>query len=478
MTDERLSPGTIVGGRYVIDGFLAKGGFASVYRAHHREIGRRLAIKVLDPPARASLGDTFRQRFVAEAKLAAKIEHPGIVSVFDFGMLDDGRAFIAMDLLDGHDLETEIERGAMEAARFLPMFIDCLAALAQGHRQGIVHKDLKPSNLFIVRPGQEGERLVVLDFGIARSFDDPGARVTQEGGFSGTPAYLAPEYIRHQTITPAIDVYQMGLILIETLTGAQAVKANSSMGYLLAHCLEPVRIPDALLDTRLGEICLKAVAKDPEDRFADALEFREALIDVPRGDLLKTTRFVVDREAMPEREAAKTLQFIPVTPAALEQLSEPLQAPPPATPDVEDEATSSSPSPSRSPLIYLAGVLTLSVVLAVAYLLREIDGATPAEPAPPAPLTVSVPPIEADSRDMGSPVATAQPVFDFGVVDFGLDLGVEEDLASEVPPDPRPPNPATASNANPAVAPDRKPKPKPKPKNTQPEPPKPLLLSP
>ena len=318
--NEQLPQGTVVGGRYVIDAFLARGGFATVYRAHHKQIGRRLAIKVLEKPKRASNAENFRERFLQEAQIAARIEHPGVVDVFDFGVLDDDRTYIAMDLLDGHDLEAEIAMGPLPASRLVPLFIDCLGALAEGHSQGIVHKDLKPSNLFLLKPGTASERLVILDFGIARVFENNrstelgASRFSREGGFSGTPAYLAPEYITRQLVTPALDVYQMGLILIEALTGLPAFVSDSSMGYLMMHCLEPVTLPASLVDTELGDILNKAVEKEPDSRFQSAAEFRDALERLDRKDLIDTQE-MLDANMMRRvrDESASTLQFIDVT---------------------------------------------------------------------------------------------------------------------------------------------------------------------
>ncbi len=273
---ERMAIGTVIDSRYEVTGYMGRGGFAGGYEANHIHLQRRIAVKVLDLPGTPASGRQFRERFLQEARIAARIRHPGVVDIYDFGLLDDTQQpYIAMEYLDGDDLEKHlVKAGPLEVAAAVELFSECLEALDEGHGHGIVHKDLKPSNLFLT---DDASRLVILDFGVARVFTDPEAKLTQTGGFSGTPAYLAPEYIEFQTVTPRLDVYQMGLILIEAITGKPAVHAGSSMAYMMAHCTGEVRIPRVLTNTALGEVLAKATALAPDDRYRDAGEFRDAL---------------------------------------------------------------------------------------------------------------------------------------------------------------------------------------------------------
>jgi len=270
--------GTIIDGRYEIIGHLGRGGFAHVYKARHVHLDREIALKILEFPSGPGT-EQFQARFLQEARIAAKIKHPNVVDVFDFGVANDlGQPYLAMDYLIGHDLEEELVRsGPMDPQRAIGLFIDTLSALGDGHLLGIVHKDLKPSNLYLSAPGTKDERLIILDFGIARVFGDKSSQMTQTGSFAGTPAYLAPEYIENQIVTPALDVYQMGLILIETLTAIPAVTAGNSMAYLLAHCQGHVRMPEELKCTKVGEVLTKATLFDPQQRYANATEFCDAL---------------------------------------------------------------------------------------------------------------------------------------------------------------------------------------------------------
>ena len=271
-----LQPVTLVEKRYRIERKLGSGGFATVYAAHHEGLDRPAALKVLDIHSHA-VDEAFLQRFHREAKIAAQLEHPNVVRVFDFGELDDGAPYIAMERLDGHDLEQEIkDNGAMTVDRMARLFLPVLDALAQAHGKGVVHKDLKPSNLFILHPGTDEERMVVLDFGIARIMDAR-TQYTQVGAFAGTPAYLAPEYIKDQTVTPSVDVYQMGLIIIEALIGRPVVSANSAVAYLMKHVQGEHDVPSELRASKLGALLLKAIAVEPNDRFPDAGGLRDAL---------------------------------------------------------------------------------------------------------------------------------------------------------------------------------------------------------
>ncbi|MEZ4460170.1 MAG: serine/threonine-protein kinase [bacterium] len=272
-----LQPGTLIEKRYRIERKLGAGGFATVYAAHHEGLDRPAALKVLDIHSHA-VDDAFLQRFHREAKVAAQLEHPNVVRIFDFGELDDGAPYIAMERLSGHDLEQEIKlNGAMNVDRMSRLFVPVLDALAGAHARGVVHKDLKPSNLFILQPGTIDERMVVLDFGIARVMDAR-TQYTQAGTFAGTPAYLAPEYIKDQSVTPTVDVYQMGLIIIEALIGRPVVSANSAVAYLMKHVQGEHDVPSELRTSKLGEILVRAIAVEPTQRFANAGELRDALM--------------------------------------------------------------------------------------------------------------------------------------------------------------------------------------------------------
>lgn len=275
-----LEAGAVVDGRYQVKGLLGTGGFAQVFEVEHLRLGTEMAIKVMDIDPSSPRWPEFHGRFLAEAKAAASIRHDNVVTIHDFGVVEgSGRPFIIMERLRGHDLEHELTgRGPLTSTRTIALFDGALDALDAAHRQGIVHKDLKPANLFVVSPGTAAEKLVVMDFGVARIEDADKATAT--GQTWGTPQYLAPEYIRWQKVTPAVDVYQMGLILAESLLGRPVIESTDPFECIQRHCTGELSLPSGLLDGELGRVIKRATAVDPADRYADAQAFRTDLAKV------------------------------------------------------------------------------------------------------------------------------------------------------------------------------------------------------
>jgi serine/threonine-protein kinase len=278
-SEDSLPPGHVIEGRWKIERILGRGGMAVVYEAQHLSLDRRAALKVLDLHGNSSDLARMRERFEREAKLSAKITHPNVVTIYDHGFVEGiGQPYIAMEFLEGHDLEVELQKnGSMSPQRALRLFDGALDALARAHREGIVHKDLKPSNLFIVEPGTRSERLVLLDFGIAGVRDDPDGRLTRTHEYAGTPAYAAPEYIEHRLVTPALDVYQMALILGETLSGSPVVQASTPMSYMMAHCQGRSEVHPRVAASPLGPVLAAGLAVNHLERYPSAAEMRDAL---------------------------------------------------------------------------------------------------------------------------------------------------------------------------------------------------------
>lgn len=305
--------GTLIDGRYRIERKLGHGGFATVYQAEHIQLGRRAAIKVLEPIH--ARGDTysaqFRARFNDEARIAANLDHPNVVRIFDFGFIDDERPYIAMELLDGCDLEQQLREGPLDPERAKRLFLPVLDALRVGHERGIVHKDLKPANLFLVKAGTPDEKLIILDYGIARQESDANPRHTEEGTYTGTPAYMPPEYIHRREVIPANDVYQIGLILTEALTGQPVVQAKSQLAYMVAHVNGQRQLPEGFGDSALGAVLLRALEVDPANRFSNAGEMLRALrgarIETGADFTLHNVPALAEPPGETEREAPKQL---------------------------------------------------------------------------------------------------------------------------------------------------------------------------
>ncbi|MBH24205.1 MAG: hypothetical protein CMH57_07075 [Myxococcales bacterium] len=283
-TMNAIQVGSIIEGRYKVTGFIGEGGFASVFQGVDIEIEREVAIKafnplvtVRDPIQREMLLERFRM----EARTAAKIHHPNVVIIHDIGVTDSLlQPYIVMELLHGHDLEKESKRyGPMSPKRALPLVCECLEALGEGHQLGIVHKDLKPSNLFLTDPHTHRESLRIVDFGIAHlgKKKKSSTRLTGTGQLLGTPQYYAPEYVRKQVVTPALDVYQMGLILVEMLTGYKVVSSEDPYVCLTRHCEGDLDIPSELHDSELGPVLRRALMLDHRKRYPNAHAFCDEL---------------------------------------------------------------------------------------------------------------------------------------------------------------------------------------------------------
>ena len=275
-TQVTLPVGMKIDDRYEILDVLGAGGFATVYRAHHLTIDRDVALKVMD--LKKGVDPSYSERFFREAKIAAKIHHNNVVSIYDFGHVSETKQpYIAMEMLSGRDLSHELEEvGPLSPKRMYVLFRPVLDALAEGHRLGIVHKDLKPENLYLVDPGGPRELMKILDFGVARVNSSEVAKLTTAGQLLGTPRYLAPEYIKSQAVSPAIDVYQMALIISEALTGIPAVTGDPFHAMML-HCSGKLQISGFLLEGPVGDVFRKAISIDPAQRYADCGEFAKAL---------------------------------------------------------------------------------------------------------------------------------------------------------------------------------------------------------
>ncbi len=307
----QLEEGLVLHGRYEILHQLGAGGFAVVYAAFDQTIERQVALKVLNIQHMAGTDDEtdhILERFLREAQVAARIRHPSIVEIYDFGVLEDeDQPYIIMEFLEGTDLEEEItDNGPVSADRLFPLFCGALDALGEAHSEGVIHKDLKPANLFLSEPGTRKEALKVVDFGIAHVNAPDKERMTKTGLMSGTPQYLPPEYIESQSVTPEMDIYQMGLILIEALSGEAVVQESSPYQAAFKHMHRDLIIPPELLQGELGQLLDKALAFKPEDRFGSAEEFSDALAAIDASTIPTITTGGTPQVASPLSPVADT----------------------------------------------------------------------------------------------------------------------------------------------------------------------------
>src|SRR5262245_47101037 len=268
---------TLFDGRYRILRKLGSGGMANVYLAEDEELGRRVAIKILND--RYANDDLFVERFRREAKSAAALSHPNIVSIYDRGEAE-GTYYIAMEVIEGRSLKEQIRMsGRLRPAQSIAYARQILAALRFAHRNGIVHRDIKPHNILI---GPE-ERLKVTDFGIARA---GASQMTEAGSIMGTAQYLSPEQARGGDVGAPSDLYSVGIVLYEMLTGEVPFSGDSPVEIAMKHVNDPPRPPSARapgIPADLDRIVVRALAKNPADRYQTAEEMDSDLARIEAG---------------------------------------------------------------------------------------------------------------------------------------------------------------------------------------------------
>jgi serine/threonine-protein kinase len=290
----QVAPGTLIDERYRVISRVGSGGMAEVYCAEDIQLGRRVAVKLLHE--RFAQDEEFVERFRREASSAASLSHANIVSVYDRGEWA-GTYYIAMEYLDGRSLDSIVrEEAPLSPVRAIEITEQVLRAARFAHRRGVVHRDLKPHNVIIDDEG----RVKVTDFGIARA---GASEITQTGSIMGTARYLSPEQAQGQAVSPRSDLYAIGIMLYELLTGTVPFEGDSVVAIALRHLSEPPRAPSTFVPTisaSLDAIVMRALEKSPEHRFADADEFLTAL----EGE----------RERLRHSEGSHTAALAPIAP--------------------------------------------------------------------------------------------------------------------------------------------------------------------
>jgi eukaryotic-like serine/threonine-protein kinase len=278
--------GLVLDDKYRLDERLGEGGMGTVYRATHLLIERPVAVKVLSP--RLVTDDAAKERFRREARAAGRLQHSNAVAVTDFGETRDGLVYLVMELLEGKPLREVLARDApLDPARAVSLMLQTAGAVEAAHEAGIIHRDLKPGNIFLVQRPDSPYIVKVLDFGIAKiAADEEGNlmdTLTGTGVMIGTPRYMSPEQCDGAELTPSSDVYSLGVILYEMLTGQTPFSGVSPLALALAHSSEEPRPPRELVATvppALEAVVLHALEKSPETRPADAGAFRRELFAV------------------------------------------------------------------------------------------------------------------------------------------------------------------------------------------------------
>jgi serine/threonine-protein kinase len=273
-------------GSYQLEELLGRGGMGEVWRARHRLLAQPAAIKLILPHRLASSPEGAAlavERFRREARVTAALRSQHTVNLLDFGLADDGTFFYAMELLEGLDLSTLVERhGPLPPSRAVHLLRQACLSLAEAHEHGLVHRDVKPANLFVCKRGFEADHLKVLDFGlVSGSLEPTDPRLTTDEGPFGTPTCMAPEQAKGEDVTSQADVYALGCVVYFLLAGRHVFTGANAAVTVLAHVSAPPvplreRVGDAVPED-LERVVLACLAKDPADRPAGVLELRRRL---------------------------------------------------------------------------------------------------------------------------------------------------------------------------------------------------------
>ncbi|KHK96001.1 serine/threonine protein kinase [Microbacterium mangrovi] len=300
----------VLAGRYRVDALIGHGGMAEVYRGRDLTLGRDVAIKILN--RELAQDGTFRTRFRMEAQAASRMSHPTIVRVYDAGEDTDSSGdrprqipYIVMELVHGTLLKDIIARGPVPVDEAIRYTDGILEALEYSHRAGVVHRDIKPGNVMVTGDGQ----IKVMDFGIARAVSDSSSTVAETTQIIGTAAYFSPEQAKGESVDGRTDLYSTGVVLYELLTGRQPFRGESPVAVAYQHVSEAPEPPSEVIDTipaGVDAVVLRALAKDPFQRFSDAAAFREALDAAASGAATAKKHAAVGAAALygPDPQAA------------------------------------------------------------------------------------------------------------------------------------------------------------------------------
>ncbi len=292
--------GAVIDERFRIDDLLGAGGMGAVYRATQLSIQREVALKVL----RSELGDeeVALERFYREAKVVSELSHPNIVRLVDFGQ-DRQRdlLYLVMELVRGMDLGDLVQQGRLRANLSLEVIYQVCGALTEPHQRGIVHRDMKPENIIIVPVSDGTLQVKVLDFGIARTLESEETKLTKTGMICGTPWYMSPEQAQNHELDGRTDVYALGVILFEMLTGQPPFAGDTSLQVLLNHIQRPAPnlseiAPAGMVPAGVSELVAQMLEKSPEDRPASAREVRDRIDDLRRRLNLEPVRLDAEVE--------------------------------------------------------------------------------------------------------------------------------------------------------------------------------------
>jgi serine/threonine-protein kinase len=398
--------GQLIDGKYRLVARIGAGGMGKVYRAEQVALGRAVAVKVLDASANHRNADpALERRFFLEASLSAKLAHPNVVTVHDYGRVEsaDGvRFYLVMELLEGETLFRRLKRGPkpLPAQEAVAIAIEIARGLRAAHRAGLVHRDLKPANVMLLPSDEGGPAVKILDFGLVKQLEsDLREDITREGTFLGSPRYMAPEQVSAGPVDHRCDLYALGVILYECLTGVTPFDGKTSMDVLVKHINAPVpwmrdRAPGVEVSPALEAIVRRLLEKNPAARFPDADSVVNALREVAgplRGDTTETSRSHSGAMKNPALQQLANSMLTAALPAAVASES---------SGTIGGTAISSAQTRAKkSPAVLFATVGGLAVVTAIALVAikksngsnSDGTGSTMAASRPPATAAVITP---------------------------------------------------------------------------------------
>jgi serine/threonine protein kinase len=382
---DALTPGTMVGGKYKIVKQIGRGGFGSVFRCQHIGTGQDVAVKVLALPGGEN--DVVFQRFFLEARSTAGLGHPNTLRVFDFGQDASGACFLVMELLDGRTLADELRERLKRNEVFTEMEAlaigdAVLRSLTEAHEKGLIHRDIKPHNIFLHEVHGDDPTVKVLDFGIAHSAELAAqTALTEAGQILGTPSYMSPEQAQGLPVDRRSDLYSVGIVLYELVTGATPFVGDTPVSTLYQHVHQlPPPLRDrarVVLSDDFVRVVERAIAKRPQDRYPDAPSMRQALMG-KRGHVsgsqlvVRVSSSTIPAVVVNEPRTGQQLPQITVNGETMDAAS--LQPNPTRRSGLfkspeQPTQRKGAPPPHRSNRLMLVGTVALMLVIAVTLVL-------------------------------------------------------------------------------------------------------------
>lgn len=351
--------GKTIDGKYFVEKLAGQGGMGNVYKARHLHMDTTLAIKILHPHLVTDA--TSVERFRREARAALAVDHPNAIKVMDFGVSDGRTVYLVMEFLEGQSLRQIIKQGPISPARTVEIAKQICGALEAAHAKNIIHRDMKPDNIILLNPGTPQETVKVLDFSIAKLKTAEGAGLTQQGMVVGTPQYMSPEQGEGRELDQRSDLYSVGVILYEMLTGQLPFKAASPVALVLKHIHslpKPLRELNDQIPQAIEAVVMKALSKKREERQQTVRQLSEELEGALQGHLPLGINLDQDVTLSPSVAPEKSQpEIVTHTPPPL----------PPPPPRLEEGGTG-----GVSPFVYIGagGFILLAVIIVLVLLLK------------------------------------------------------------------------------------------------------------